>query len=165
MFDAHLIVWAFALDLLKAGRSNAARIAMMAMTTSSSIKVNPAGPRRPAAAFEAIDGGSFMSFWRLCPVNTGSLFKGHNTSLAVNGRFRYSPPHGSQGIARGFEHDRARRPHSRSAAPRALWRRARHPPRFQTTTASSPRHWRGNRRGDRRLGKVSGPRHRVETHP
>src|ERR1019366_3092595 len=36
----HWMPWAFSLALISAGRSNAARIAMMAMTTSSSINVN-----------------------------------------------------------------------------------------------------------------------------
>src|SRR5688572_18015789 len=64
MFEAQRTVWAFALDLLKAGRSNEARIAMMAITTSSSISVKPAEPRRTALAFEEIEAGSFMCFWR-----------------------------------------------------------------------------------------------------
>src|SRR6266540_3741624 len=37
----HLICWAFCLALLKAGRSMPARIAMMAITTKSSINVKP----------------------------------------------------------------------------------------------------------------------------
>ena len=36
--------WAWSLLLLKVGSSNAARIAIIAITTSSSIKVKPAGP-------------------------------------------------------------------------------------------------------------------------
>jgi hypothetical protein len=36
------IPWAFALALLRAGNSIAAKMAMIAITTSSSIKVNPA---------------------------------------------------------------------------------------------------------------------------
>src|SRR5437868_5278132 len=35
------MVWAFAFALARAGKSKLARIAMMAMTTSNSIKVNP----------------------------------------------------------------------------------------------------------------------------
>src|SRR4051812_4650792 len=38
----HWIPWAFILALLNAGKSIAARIAMIAITTSSSIKVKPA---------------------------------------------------------------------------------------------------------------------------
>src|ERR1035441_8196507 len=37
-----LIPWAFALALARAGKSKAARMAMIAMTTSNSISVNPA---------------------------------------------------------------------------------------------------------------------------
>jgi hypothetical protein len=39
MLEAQLIVWALALAFAKAGSSRAARMAMMAMTTSSSIRV------------------------------------------------------------------------------------------------------------------------------
>ena len=39
MFETHLIAWALALALLNAGKSIAARIAMMAMTTSNSMSV------------------------------------------------------------------------------------------------------------------------------
>ena len=39
-----LMVLAFSLALDSAGNSRAARMAMMAMTTSSSIRVNPAYP-------------------------------------------------------------------------------------------------------------------------
>src|SRR5665213_729469 len=39
----HLVRWACSLDAAKAGNSIAARIAMMAMTTKSSMSVNPAG--------------------------------------------------------------------------------------------------------------------------
>jgi hypothetical protein len=39
----HCVNRALALALLKAGRSSPARIAMMAITTSNSIKVNPDG--------------------------------------------------------------------------------------------------------------------------
>ena len=41
MFEEHLAVWALALALLKAGNNKPARIAMIAMTTSSSMSVNP----------------------------------------------------------------------------------------------------------------------------
>src|SRR5436190_11549157 len=69
MFEAQRIVCAFALDLLKAGRSSEARIVMMAMTTRSPISVKPAERRRPALAFEEIDGASFMSFRRVHGTN------------------------------------------------------------------------------------------------
>src|ERR1035437_1177686 len=48
-----LMALAFSLALLKAGKSIAARMAMMAITTNSSIRVKPAGPvaRRMGAAF------------------------------------------------------------------------------------------------------------------
>jgi hypothetical protein len=39
MFEAHLIAWALALPLPRAGNSKPARMAMMAMTTKSSISV------------------------------------------------------------------------------------------------------------------------------
>jgi hypothetical protein len=39
---AHTACWALRLVAASAGSSNAAYIAMMAMTTNSSIKVNPA---------------------------------------------------------------------------------------------------------------------------
>ena len=39
-----LIPWALVFDLANTGNSIAARMAMMAMTTKSSIKVNPAVP-------------------------------------------------------------------------------------------------------------------------
>src|SRR5437870_4706392 len=42
----HFVPWAFDLALLNAGRSMAARIAMMAMTTRSSIKVKPGSRKR-----------------------------------------------------------------------------------------------------------------------
>jgi hypothetical protein len=45
ILDMHIVRWARALALLKAGRSIAARIAMIAMTTSNSIKVKPRGLR------------------------------------------------------------------------------------------------------------------------
>src|SRR5438034_544355 len=76
MFEAQRTVWAFSLDLLKAGKSIAARIAMMAITTSNSINVKPAEQSRPAVAFGEFEGGSFMSFWcdrrtnRLCKLRT-----------------------------------------------------------------------------------------------
>ena len=38
----HIALCAFAFDWLNAGNNIAAKIAMMAMTTSNSIKVNPA---------------------------------------------------------------------------------------------------------------------------
>src|SRR6266700_1117377 len=60
MFEAHLTVWACALALLKAGNSIAARIAIMAITTSNSINVKPAEQRRPAVAFGEFEGGSFI---------------------------------------------------------------------------------------------------------
>jgi hypothetical protein len=41
MLLAQLIALAFALDLARAGSSNAARMAIIAMTTSSSIRVKP----------------------------------------------------------------------------------------------------------------------------
>src|ERR1039457_486653 len=44
----HLIPWAFCFALLNAGRSIAARIAMMAMRTSSSINVNAGRDERGA---------------------------------------------------------------------------------------------------------------------
>src|SRR3954463_13003979 len=40
-FDTQLIAFAFCLADVRAGNSNAARIAMMAMTTRSSMSVNP----------------------------------------------------------------------------------------------------------------------------
>ena len=40
----HLTVWAFCLAVAKAGRSIPAKIAMMAMTTSNSIKVKALEP-------------------------------------------------------------------------------------------------------------------------
>jgi hypothetical protein len=43
----HPMPCACCLDRAKAGRSIAAKIAMMAMTTSNSIKVNPRLPQRP----------------------------------------------------------------------------------------------------------------------
>src|ERR1039457_1626866 len=48
-----LMALAFSLALLKAGKSIAARMAMMAITTNSSIRVKPAGPvaRRMGVAF------------------------------------------------------------------------------------------------------------------
>src|SRR5208283_4699614 len=42
----HWMPWAFCLPLLNAGRSSAARMAMIAITTSSSISVNPRDLRR-----------------------------------------------------------------------------------------------------------------------
>jgi hypothetical protein len=59
MFEAHLTVWAFDLALPKAGNSIAARIAMMAITTSNSINVKPAERRSPGVAFREFDGSSF----------------------------------------------------------------------------------------------------------
>src|SRR5438876_755394 len=41
MLFMHIMPWALSLDLLRAGRSIAARMAMMAITTSSSISVQP----------------------------------------------------------------------------------------------------------------------------
>src|SRR2546427_2812775 len=40
-FETHLIFWAFCFDADSAGRSKLARMAMMAITTRSSIKVKP----------------------------------------------------------------------------------------------------------------------------
>ena len=42
MLDKHWMLWALALALLSAGSSIAAKMAMIAMTTSSSMSVNPA---------------------------------------------------------------------------------------------------------------------------
>src|SRR5208282_2061673 len=39
----HLVRWARSLELARAGKSMAARMAMTAMTTNSSISVNPGG--------------------------------------------------------------------------------------------------------------------------
>ena len=44
MLLTQLMAWAFCFALLKAGSNIAAKIAIIAMTTSNSIKVNPAGP-------------------------------------------------------------------------------------------------------------------------
>src|SRR5215831_5206066 len=41
MLLRHIIPWALALDLFSAGRSIAARMAMMAITTSNSMRVKP----------------------------------------------------------------------------------------------------------------------------
>src|SRR5438445_3308970 len=46
----HVVPWALDLALLNAGRSMAARIAMMAMTTRSSIKVKPGRRKRESGA-------------------------------------------------------------------------------------------------------------------
>jgi len=46
MFEMQIIVFAWDFDRAKAGRSIAARIPRIAMTTRSSIKVNPALHRR-----------------------------------------------------------------------------------------------------------------------
>ena len=46
MFEAQWTVRALVLPLLKAGNSKPARMAMMAITTSNSIKVKPACQRR-----------------------------------------------------------------------------------------------------------------------
>src|SRR6266487_1694536 len=76
MFEAQRTAWAFALALPKAGNSSAARIAIMAITTSNSINVKPAEQSRPEVAFGEFEGGSFMSFWcdrrtnRLCKLRT-----------------------------------------------------------------------------------------------
>jgi len=59
MFEAQRTVWAFALALPKAGKSIAARIAMMAITTSNSINVKPAERKSPEVAFGELEGGSF----------------------------------------------------------------------------------------------------------
>src|ERR1039458_10429959 len=50
MFEAHWTAWALALAFAKAGSKSAARIAIMAMTTRSSIKVKP---ERERAGFRA----------------------------------------------------------------------------------------------------------------
>src|SRR5258708_39865138 len=50
------------LALARAGSSIAARIAMMAITTSNSIKVNPAGSRRDRCRAEGGDFGSACRF-------------------------------------------------------------------------------------------------------
>src|SRR3989442_1019043 len=44
MLFMHIIPWALALDLVNAGSSSAARMAMIAITTSSSINVNAHEP-------------------------------------------------------------------------------------------------------------------------
>ena len=49
MLPAHAVVWAKLLARLKAGSSIEARMAMMAITTKSSIRVNPG--RRAERAF------------------------------------------------------------------------------------------------------------------
>src|SRR5437762_8392236 len=60
-------------------------------------------------------------------------------SIAGFDKLRYFSPHGSQGIARRLEHDRARRSRASAAIAGAIPRRARNSPRFQTTTAPRPR--------------------------
>lgn len=60
---------ALSLALLKAGKSIAARMAMMAMTTSSSIKVNPEpgrGVRARAAVKESLIPAEFTTFQFTC---------------------------------------------------------------------------------------------------
>ena len=59
MFEAQRTVCEFALASPKAGKSIAARIAMMAITTSNSINVKPAERRSPEVAFGEFEGGSF----------------------------------------------------------------------------------------------------------
>src|SRR5438128_9263904 len=75
MFDAQEIVRAFAFALLKAGKSIAARIAMMAITTSNSIKVKPAGERRSPIDLEEFEGSSFISL--TCGAGTVRLCNFH----------------------------------------------------------------------------------------
>src|SRR5262245_38677077 len=60
MLDAHFAVWALVLALLNAGWSIHARIAIIAMTTKSSIKVNPASRWRLAVHTEDFDGRVFI---------------------------------------------------------------------------------------------------------
>src|SRR6266571_1926143 len=75
MFEAQEIVCAFALALLKAGKSIAARIAMMAITTSNSIKVKPAGGRRSPIDLEEFEGRNFISL--TCGAGTVRLCNFH----------------------------------------------------------------------------------------
>src|ERR1035437_4421464 len=55
--------WPFALALFKAGRSSAARIAMMAITTSNSIRVNPEGRPRQERHNKRAIACAFMSLF------------------------------------------------------------------------------------------------------
>ena len=48
--DMHWMPWALSLARVKAGKSRAARMAMMAMTTSSSINVKPEAADRLSGA-------------------------------------------------------------------------------------------------------------------
>src|ERR1035441_6874813 len=55
--------WPFALALFKAGRSSAARIAMMAITTSSSMRVNPQRHPRQERRNKRATACAFMSLF------------------------------------------------------------------------------------------------------
>src|ERR1051325_5047156 len=69
-FERHEVCWALDLALANAGSNIAARIPMMAMTTSNSIKVKAAGDlrARPVFTFLAI-ANVFIRWARIVPPN------------------------------------------------------------------------------------------------
>jgi len=61
MFDMHWMPFALSLALLNAGRSSAAKMAMMAMTTSNSISVDARlRASRPRGCLHGNEGAVFM---------------------------------------------------------------------------------------------------------
>src|SRR5665213_1173420 len=76
-----LVVWAFFFAAASAGRSIAAKMAMMAMTTSNSIRVKA---RLNLPAFGGIEFDCFMVFSGCEPVDLTSCFLCKNHSLCQN---------------------------------------------------------------------------------
>src|SRR5665213_24242 len=70
--------WAWLLDFAKAGNSMAARIAMMAITTKSSIKVNPSVLGRRLSSHDSFDRIDFIGFCSIVIVGPNLMTPANN---------------------------------------------------------------------------------------
>src|SRR5947207_15988387 len=97
MLFMHIIPCALALDLVNAGSSSAARMAMIAKTTSSSTNVNAHEPRK--ANVSAAASWTAPVLWRFCtgaePIESAGGLGKQNWSSAL--RFRGSH-HGVEAV-------------------------------------------------------------------
>src|ERR1035438_5997977 len=79
----HWMPWPFSLALISAGRSNAARIAMMAMTTSSSINVNAGAEVRDVSRGRQQRLWAEFILYQRCPQYSHRRGRGQSAGRAV----------------------------------------------------------------------------------